>query len=125
MLIVAADQLTKNLARARLAAGESIAVVRGLRITRVETPARGSLLPPAIFAAVTAVIVLAASSGFFQRLPAQIGLGAAIGGAASNLFDRLRRGAITDFVNLGWWPVFNLADVAITCGVPLSLLFLR
>jgi lipoprotein signal peptidase len=52
-----------------------------------------------------------------------VGLGLLIGGALGNVLDRLRIGAVTDFVDAhygGWhWPTFNLADVAIVCGVTL------
>lgn len=48
------------------------------------------------------------------------GLGAALGGAAGNLIDILRRHAVIDFVDLGWWPVFNLADVGIVAGLILA-----
>jgi len=51
----------------------------------------------------------------------QLALGAIIGGAISNVIDRVRQGAVTDFMDLhafGWhWPTFNLADVFIVCGV--------
>jgi signal peptidase II len=47
----------------------------------------------------------------------QSGLGMALGGAAGNMADRLRWGAVIDFIDLGWWPVFNLADVAIVAGL--------
>jgi hypothetical protein len=43
------------------------------------------------------------------------GAGAALAGSGSNLYDRLR-GAVIDFVDAGWWPIFNLADLAITWG---------
>jgi signal peptidase II len=55
-------------------------------------------------------------------LPVAIGLLA--GGAASNLFDRLTQGRVTDFLQISRFPVFNLADVAITVGVILLLLVL-
>ena len=48
-----------------------------------------------------------------------VGIGAALGGAAGNLADRLRRGAIVDFIAIGPWPPFNPADVAIVVGVGL------
>jgi signal peptidase II len=51
-----------------------------------------------------------------QDTPTQVALGSAIGGAAGNLIDLLRRGAIVDFIDLRIWPVFNLADAAIFCG---------
>jgi signal peptidase II len=47
----------------------------------------------------------------------QVGLSAALGGATSNLIDRFRHGAVIDFIDLGFWPVFNLADVAIVFGL--------
>ena len=45
------------------------------------------------------------------------GLGVALGGAASNLFDILRRGAVVDFIDLRIWPVFNIADACIVLGL--------
>jgi signal peptidase II len=45
-----------------------------------------------------------------------------MGGAGSNLYDRIRYGAVVNFVRLGWWPVFNVADVAICLGVAGALL---
>lgn len=50
---------------------------------------------------------------------AAIGIGLALGGAAGNLIDRLAHGAVDDFIVLGPWPVFNLADTAMTAGVGL------
>ena len=55
--------------------------------------------------------------------------GAVVGGAVGNVIDRLRFGAVTDFIDLHWgeahWPTFNLADAAIVCGVALLLLTVR
>lgn len=59
---------------------------------------------------------------WFQSATSQAGLGLAIGGAASNLLDILQRRYVVDFIDLGWWPIFNLADVAIVCGLALALL---
>jgi len=47
-------------------------------------------------------------------------VGFAIGGAAGNLTDILRQQYVTNFIDLGWWPVFNLADVAIVGGLLLA-----
>ncbi len=46
-----------------------------------------------------------------------------IGGALGNLIDRLRFGYVIDFVQWGWWPVFNIADSAITVGAVLLVSF--
>jgi signal peptidase II len=51
-------------------------------------------------------------------------IGAALGGAAGNIADRLRRGAIVDFIAIGRCPPFNLADVAIVMGAGLLVLSL-
>jgi signal peptidase II len=56
---------------------------------------------------------------------AQVALGLAVGGATGNALDVLRGRPVVDFVDLRVWPVFNLADVAITGGVVLTLWTLR
>jgi signal peptidase II len=48
----------------------------------------------------------------------------ACAGVISNLIDRVLRGAVIDFVDLGWWPVFNIADVLIIAGVGMISLHL-
>jgi signal peptidase II len=50
-----------------------------------------------------------------------VGFGLVVGGAAGNLADRMRRNAVVDFIDLGWWPVFNLADAAIVIGTAVVL----
>jgi signal peptidase II len=66
----------------------------------------------ALLAVIAGVVLTAAPHG-----ATAVGLGMAIGGAAGNLADRVRRGAVVDFVALGPWPVFNLADAAMTVGL--------
>jgi lipoprotein signal peptidase len=58
--------------------------------------------------------------GWFQNDASLIGLGLALGGAAGNLLDILRHKYVVDFVDLGWWPVFNFADVGIVGGLALA-----
>jgi len=78
-------------------------------------------------------LVLAATAGavalllaYFVRHPGRPWLwlptGLLLGGAVGNLVDRLRDGAVTDFVKVPLWPAFNVADMAITVGV-LALLW--
>jgi signal peptidase II len=43
-------------------------------------------------------------------------LGLILGGIVGNLIDRLRLGAVTDFISVGWWPTFNIADSAVVVG---------
>jgi signal peptidase II len=72
------------------------------------------------FAALASAIALHGSGAWFQSHVSLLGLGMALGGAAGNLWDILRRHYVVDFIDLGWWPVFNLADVAIVAGLVLA-----
>lgn len=74
------------------------------------------------------LVVFMASSGATTRNPVlAVAVGLVLGGALGNLIDRLfrgrggLRGAVIDFVDFRVWPVFNLADAAITCGCLLLL----
>ncbi len=69
-----------------------------------------------LVALICATALYGSGAGFQSQL-ALAGVGAALGGAAGNLLDILRRRAVTDFIDLGWWPVFNLADVGIVGGL--------
>lgn len=54
--------------------------------------------------------------------PGKLGAALVVAGGLGNLYDRLFLGFVVDFLELPWWPVFNLADSAIVCGVGLLLL---
>lgn len=78
----------------------------------------------ALLATIIALGLLIWLSQTADRLPA-IGLALVVGGAVGNVIDRLREGAVMDFLLLHWrgwaWPAFNLADTAITIGVALLI----
>jgi signal peptidase II len=128
-IVVAADQAAKTWAEHRLARG-SIGVAWTLRLRLELNPGiafsigRGSTgLVTVMAVVILAVVAVVAwrSSGWLLGLA----LGLIMGGAAGNLVDRLVRhhgGQVIDFIDLRWWPVFNLADAAISCGVVLALL---
>jgi signal peptidase II len=137
--VVALDQVTKAIALARLLPGVPVTVVDGwLSLTLVMNPglAFGLLgsVPPAwrwVVAALSvgALIVLARVA--LRVLPgggwpAVVAIGLVFGGAVGNLVDRLRFGAVVDFVDVHWrgyhWPAFNVADSAISVGVALLAL---
>jgi signal peptidase II len=65
------------------------------------------------------VVFFARSTARHPVLP--IGLGLVLGGSVSNLLDRVRLGAVTDFLDLAFWPAFNLADTFIVVGVAVLL----
>ncbi len=79
---------------------------------------RGSGLAVVPVALAVVLVVLYASRHLGGRLPATA-VGLVVGGAAGNLIDRLVRGhggAVVDFIDLQWWPVFNVADACIVVG---------
>ena len=52
-----------------------------------------------------------------QSLSLRLSLGLIVGGALGNLFDRVVDGGVVDFISVGWWPAFNVADSAISIGM--------
>jgi len=72
------------------------------------------------FVAFASAIVLHRSGMWFHGRMSQIGLGMAFGGAAGNLLDILRFDSVIDFIDLRWWPVFNIADIGIVGGLLLA-----
>lgn len=85
-------------------------------LVSISTPAAALLWSLSL----TAALVLMAMAA---PLPASgvVGLALALGGAAGNLCDRLLRGAVIDFIAIGRWPAFNLADSALVAGAALCI----
>lgn len=83
---------------------------------------------PLAMAALTAAITLALLwIGLRTRSGSEAaGFALIVGGSFGNILDRVRQGAVTDFLDVFWrdahWPTFNMADVAITCGAGLIVL---
>ena len=73
-----------------------------------------------ILGALAAVFMLAMKSALTRF--SSVGYGMIFGGAVANLIDRLPDGTVTDFIAVGTFPVFNVADSCITVGVALLLL---
>lgn len=121
---VAVDQLTKTIAVDHLEAGEPVHVLWTLQLNLVYNRGGafsiGTQLTPYIAAAASVILaVLLLSSRRAMSAPSAVGLGLVIGGAAGNLVDRLLRdngGAVIDFFDLQWWPVFNVADICLSVG---------
>jgi len=68
------------------------------------------------------VVVALAIVLYYRYLPTGswlvcLSLGLQLGGAIGNLLDRIRFGHVVDFVDIGFWPIFNVADLAIVTGV--------
>jgi signal peptidase II len=126
--VLAADQASKAIVRGSIGRGERIDVLPGLDLVNTRNTGvafgffSGGGTVVAIVAAVALVGLLAFFATHLQRPLVWLPTGLLVGGAAGNLVDRAREGAVTDFVDLPLWPAFNLADAAITVGV-LALLY--
>jgi len=137
LLVVALDQVTKAIVERSMTLYESIPILPGFSLTYVRnTGAAFGMLagaPPALrlplFLLVTAVAVWALVS-YLRATPAHRrmlvwALGGILGGAVGNLICRMRYGEVVDFFHLHWggwsWPMFNVADSAITVGVVIVL----
>ena len=130
--ILFVDQLAKYVVVSTMRLGEGVAVVPGiLGVVYAKNPggAAGIFRDRASLLLLACVVSLAALTWLFHSFPVSLywrmGSGLLFGGAASNLVDRLFRGAIVDYVHLVWW-VFNGADVAMAVGaVALTFSVLR
>jgi signal peptidase II len=128
VLVLLADQssklaVTSYTAKRRVAVGSLVAIrpIRSVRSSFDRHSARIGLVLTWC-AACGSVVALDQLGLGPQSDPARVGTWAALGGAAGNLLDILRQRAVTDFIDLGWWPVFNLADVAIVAGLIVAFL---
>jgi signal peptidase II len=125
---IAADQVTKHVVTSHLQLDEGLHVVGPFWIHHVQN----SGIAFGLFASATPIVIVltglavAWMLGFFARSGARhpilpVSLGLVIGGSLSNLVDRVRLGHVTDFLDLRFWPAFNLADSFIVVGVGILL----
>lgn len=131
-LVLFLDQFSKYLALRFLTPEASVPVIPGvLDLTLVMNPGVAfglfSAYAPALFTVITVslvvLFVIANRSHTNGSRLDRWGLCLILGGAAGNWIDRLRFAAVVDFIDFRVWPVFNLADTAITIGV--CLYFIR
>lgn len=127
-VLFALDLLTKCLAVAFIEPGKPIPIIGDFaRLTLVRNPGAAFSMATGMtwlltLIAAAVVIGVIRIGRTLQSLWWAIGLGMVLGGALGNLVDRLFRypgplqGHVVDFVAIGWWPVFNVADSAIVCG---------
>jgi signal peptidase II len=128
-VVVAIDQASKAAIVSGLSPTESVDLALGFPLTRVANNGVAfGLLEHAADGVVLAVTLgaLALVLGWFatnaSRPGLWLGVGLLAGGALGNLADRIRDGAVTDFIDPPLWPSFNVADVAITLGVVVLVL---
>lgn len=128
--VIGLDQMAKEIVRRTLQGRAPVQVLGGLfqlDYTRNTGAAFSILQSGGWLFAVVAVVVAVGILVYVPRLagrgwPTLAGLGLVLGGAIGNLVDRVRFGYVVDFIDFRWFPVFNLADSSIVCGVSLLIL---
>lgn len=132
-IIVAIDQFTKGLVRQNLALGESWMPLDWLApYARVlhwynTGVAFGLFQGGGIIFILLPIVIVVGILVYFPRIPdgdwtLRLALSLQLGGALGNLVDRITIGHVTDFISVGQFPVFNIADSAITIGVIVLIL---
>ena len=126
---IAADQISKYLIVQNLAVGESIPLLGDfLHFTHVVNEgASFSMLQGqrGIFLVLTVIVLVAVIWLYLKKVPRDYKLFTAMlglfcGGTIGNLIDRIYQSGVTDFLDLGWFPVFNIAD----CCICVSVIFI-
>lgn len=126
--IVATDQLLKAVVTSSIEREQQESVIAGIKLVNVRNTgvAFGQLQDGGVIVTIVIALAVAALLAYFARHARRrlmwLPTGMLLGGALGNIIDRVREGAVVDFVKLPYWPAFNVADVAITFGV-IVLLF--
>ena len=129
--VVVLDQATKAVVRAAIPVGDTVDVLPGIHLVdTVNTGIAFSLFPgnQGVVAGVTLIaiaaiaVLLVGFAGRHALVP--IGGGLLLGGSIGNLIDRIWRDGVTDFIAIGPWPPFNVADIGVTLGAILLVLSL-
>jgi len=122
-VVVILDQAAKALVEAKLVPGQEVDVLGpvGLTLSHNSGVAFGLASGGGTRLILVTAVALGVVAYLFSRDPTRPGMwvaaGMLAGGAIGNLADRIRVDAVTDYIVIGSWPAFNLADVAVTAGV--------
>jgi signal peptidase II len=126
-LVVAVDQVTKQLVDSDIERGHQVNVFFGLDLTNTRNTgvAFGALEGAGLIVAILIGLSLTLLAVYYvvnRDMPLLwLPVGLLLGGALGNLADRAREGAVIDFIDPVAWPAFNLADACIVVGVFLLL----
>lgn len=130
LLAIVIDQLTKFWVTSNMRLGQSIPSDGFFRLTYTSnTGSIFGLFPNQTLPLTILSIVAIGGLIYFYRtkiLPSRLkstAVGLLLGGAFGNLIDRLRLSTVIDFLDVGPWPIFNIADSAITVGIAIVLIY--
>jgi signal peptidase II len=122
-VVIVLDQATKAIVRSGVAVGDRDGVLPGVEIVHVRNEGvafsrfsgGGTVVAVIVGAALLALVAYFVTH--LDKPLVWLPTGMLLGGALGNVIDRIRDGAVTDFIKLPAWPAFNVADVSITFGV--------
>lgn len=135
-VVIIADQLTKTWIQSNLFLGEVITNDGFFRLVYIHNSgAIFGLFPnQPVILAITAIlgaafilffaVYLYRRFEFLEKVPWHGPLGMILGGTIGNLIDRIRFGYVTDFISIGPWPAFNIADSAVSVGAAIFAFFM-
>ena len=131
VIVFIADQITKYIVKSNLALYESWPREGLVRITYGTNSGTAFGLFPdqTIVLIITSFLAIGFIYYFYRShaLPSRVlrlAIGLQLGGAFGNLVDRVRLGSVVDFIDVGWWPIFNVADSSIVTGICLLALII-
>lgn len=123
VLLLVLDQISKLWIINNFTLGQSLSIIEGIfSITYIQNQgaAFGILQGRFWFFILAALFVISLVSYYNIKYAPPIFMqyisGLIVGGAVGNLIDRILYNAVIDFVSIGWFPVFNIADIGIVCG---------
>jgi signal peptidase II len=123
------DQISKNWIRSHLLVGQSMPETGFFRLTRAENTGAafsifyGQADVLAVVSMLGTLLILLYTFYFSRHLPFldtrlnKVALGLMLGGTVGNMIDRITVGHVTDFVDVGPWPIFNVADSSLVVGI--------
>lgn len=128
VIALAADQISKYLVRENMAIGESWPAQGFFRLTHGTNTgsAFGLFQDQTVILTIASVFAIGFIIYFYRSHSdrawiTKLTIGLLLGGAVGNLIDRVIAGRVTDFIDVGPWPIFNLADSSITVGITLLI----
>ena len=129
-MVIGLDQLTKFLVRDNMTLGQSVPTEGFFRITHYANSGTifGLFQSATVILTVVSVAAIVFLVWFYRSQTApstamRFAIGLLLGGAVGNLIDRLAMGKVTDFIDVGRWPVFNITDASITVGIVMLIVF--
>ena len=133
LLVIAADQITKYLVRTNMQPGARIPLIgdwmslyyvrnTGTAFSMFEGNRYITVLLTSVLIIVCLIVIITEARAGHTLIPVLLTFVAA--GGISNLADRLMLGYVTDMISCGSFAVFNVADIAVTCGCVLTMLAL-